>query len=79
MVSRLSLRKGEGSVRVRHGKQDGAKNPLTIILPLFADLFSAEGAMSALAWGIAPGIRLCKQQALKVRFNRVSGLNCCRK
>ena len=33
-------------------------------------MLSAKGAMSGLAWGTAPGIRLDDLQALKARFNR---------
>jgi hypothetical protein len=33
-------------------------------------VFSAEGATSTSAWGVAPGIRLQQQQALKARFNQ---------
>jgi hypothetical protein len=32
-------------------------------------VFSAKGAVSSLAWGNAPGIRLIQKQALKARFN----------
>ena len=32
-------------------------------------MFSAKGAVSPLAWGNAPGIRLSQEQALKARFN----------
>jgi hypothetical protein len=33
-------------------------------------VFSAEGATSTSAWGVAPGIRLQQQPALKARFNQ---------
>jgi hypothetical protein len=56
-----------------------SKNPLTFFLSPFADRFSAEGAMSASGWGLAPGIRLHQQQALKARFNQAAGSNGCRK
>ena len=39
-------------------------------LSSFAYVFSAEGATSTSAWGIAPGIQLQQQQALKARPSR---------
>jgi hypothetical protein len=33
-------------------------------------VFSAEGAISTSAWGVAPGIQLQQQQTLKARFNQ---------
>jgi crossover junction endodeoxyribonuclease RuvC len=45
-------------------------------------VFSAEGAISTSAWGVAPGIQLQQQQALKARLNRppiielLSKVNC---
>jgi hypothetical protein len=45
-------------------------NPLSWRTSPFPYVLSAEGATSTSAWGVAPGIRLQQQQALKARFNQ---------
>jgi hypothetical protein len=73
--ARRANRDHEGKVIRKNYQINQRKTPIDPrrfhgkILRSDEDTFSAKGAMSALAWGIAPGFVYPHDKALKARFN----------